>query len=328
MSHDEHSQSHGEHAGKRAWISVLVGIVILAVFILYTITFTVREGEYGVLKTFGKVTRTIEKPGLYWKFPLAQKAVIHDARLRTSEDGMLEQTFTRDGKPIIVMTFFTWRIDDVKKYDNSFGSSIEQAERSLQTIVRAAKGDVFGSCAFNDFITTETQESAPGMEKLRFESIEQKILQKVQEKETLSDFGISINQVGVKRLILPEAVSQKVFERMKSERQALAKKYISEGEGEAVNIRSRAERDRDLILYTAQARAKSIRAEGEKAAAGYYNVFAENPELHRFLKSLETIRLLAKKTTIIIDTSSPPFDLLGKDAMPFLKNNKPVDGGQ
>jgi modulator of FtsH protease HflC len=327
MSYDSHS--HGEHGRGRAWLSVLVGVLILAIFILYTITFTVREGEYGVLKTFGKVTRTIKNPGLYWKLPLAQKAIIHDARLHTSEDGMFEQTFTRDGKPIIVMTFFTWKIDSVEKYDNSFGSSFEQAEKSLQTIVRAAKGEVFGSSAFNDFITTETKESATGAEKMRFESIERKILEKVQQKETLSDFGVTITQVGVKRLILPESVSQKVFARMNSERQALAKEYISEGEGEAVNIKSRAERDRDLILYTAQARAKSIRAEGEKAAAAYYKVFAEEPELHRFLKSLETIRLLAKKTTLIIDTSSPPFDLFGKNAVPsLLKNGKPAENGQ
>jgi membrane protease subunit HflC len=287
----------------------------------------VRQGEFGVLKTFGKITRTIKTPGLYWKLPLAQKAVIHDARLHTSEDGMLEQTFTRDGKPIIVMTFFTWKIEDVDKFDNSFGGVFEEAEKSLQTIVRASKGEVFGLSSFNDFITTEDKGSSKGPGKMRFESIEKGILEKVQQ-QALNDFGVSITQVGVKRLILPEAVSQKVFDRMKSERQALAKKYLSEGEGEAINIKSRAERDRDMILSTALARAKAITAEGEKAAAEYYKIFAEEPELHRFLKSIETLKLLAKKTTLIIDTTSPPFDLLGKGSIPMLKDNKPAKTGE
>jgi membrane protease subunit HflC len=140
--------------------------------------------------------------------------------------------------------------------------------------------------------------------------------------KAVDDFGVEISQVGVKRLILPEAVSTKVFERMKSERDALAKEYISQGEGEATNIRSRADRDRDLILYTAQAQAKKILAEGEKAAAEYYKVFDEEPELHRFLKSLETLKLLAAETTIIIDTSTPPFHLLGKDAIPKLEGTE------
>mgnify|MGYP005839710327 CR=1 FL=1 len=319
MEHEHNINS--EHNNRRAWVSIAVGIIIVIVFILYMITFTVRKGEYAVLKTFGKVTRTIKEPGLYWKFPLAQKAVIHDSRLHTSEDGMLEETFTRDGKPIIVMTFFNWKIEDIERYDNSFGSSFDQAERALQTIVRAAKGEVFGQSAFNDFITVENKNTGSSANKMRFELIEQKILEKAQ-KQALAEIGVNITQVGVKRLILPEAVSQKVFDRMKSERQALAKKSISEGEGEAINIKSRAERDRNLILYTAQARAKSIRAEGEKAAAEYYNVFAAEPELHMFLKSLESLRLLVKKSTIIIDTSSLPFQLLGRDAIPLLNDGK------
>ncbi len=321
---EQEPHSHESSSRKRVWVSTLAGSLVAIVLILYMITFTVREGEYCVLKTFGKITRTIEEPGLYWKWPLAQRAAIHDARLQTSEDGMLEQTFTKDGKPIIVMTFFTWKIADVRKFDTSFGGSFEQAEKRLQTIVRAAKGEVFGLSTFHDFITTEVSDAARGKERMRFENIEKLILEKVHDK-AVDDFGVEISQVGVKRLILPEAVSTKVFERMKGERDALAREYISQGEGEATNIKSRAERDRDLILYTAEAQAKKIRAEGEKAAAEYYKVFAEEPELHRFLKSLETLRLLAEKTTLIIDTSTPPFHLLGKDAIPKLEGTESAE---
>ena len=321
---DKDLHSHSEPTRKRIWASTLAGALVAIIFVLYMITFTVSEGQYGILKTFGKITQTIEEPGLYWKWPLAQRVVIHDARLHTSEDGMFEQTFTKDGKPIIVMTFFTWKIADVKKYDTSFKGSFEQAEKRLQTIVRAAKGEVFGLSTFNDFITTEVDETARGEEKMRFEKIEERILNKV-SKRAFDDFGVEINQVGLKRLILPEAVSQKVFDRMKSERNALAQEYISQGEGEATNIKSRAERDSNLILYTAQARAKAIRAEGEREAARYYHIFADEPELHKFLKSLETLRLLAGKSTLIIDTSSPPFHLLGKDAIPKFKEEKAVE---
>jgi len=316
-SHDQvegHSHSHGGSSQGRKWVSVLTGAVIAIVFILYMITFTVHEGQYCVLKTFGRITQTIDKPGLYWKWPLAQRAVIHDGRLHTSEDGMLEQTFTKDGQPVMVMTFFSWRIADVDKFDTSL-TSFENAEKKLQTIVRSAKTETFGLITFGEFITPEESGAAPGERKLRFDEIEKDILGKV-KNQALNDFGVEIKQVGIKRLNLPESVSQKVFDRMKAERDAKARNYITEGEGEAKNIVSRAKRDKAIIESTAFAKAKLIRAEGEKEAAQYYKEFAKEPELHKFIKSLEALRLLAEKTTLIIDTSAPPFHLLGKGAVP------------
>ena len=159
---------------------------------------------------------------------------------------------------------------------------------------------------------------------MRFENIEQQITESVSER-ALRDFGVEIVEVGVKRLVLPEAVSQKVFERMKSERKAEADKFRAQGQGEATNIKSRAERDREVILVTAMAEAKKIRAEGEKEAAKYYGIFAEAPELHGFLKKLETLKQLAAKATLIIGTDTPPFDLLGRDALPAMDGTATTD---
>lgn len=315
MEKDQHSDAGS--AKRRVWVNVVAGVLIGAVFVVYMTTFTVREGEYGVLKTFGKITRTIDEPGLYWRWPLAQKVAIHDARLQTSEDGSMEQMITSDDKTILVMTFFTWKIVEVEKFDTSFRGSFKQAEENLQTIVRSAKGSVLGKYAFGDYIGSGDDGTEGARKKMRFEAIEDHLLKEVREK-ALRDFGIEIVQVGIKRLALPQDVSEKVFERMRSERKIKAESYRSLGDSRATEIMSQARLDRDLIVTTARARAKVIRAEGERGAAESYRVFAKTPkhkELHRFLKSLETLRLVSKKATIILDTLTPPFDLLGRGAI-------------
>ena len=59
-----------------------------------------------------------------------------------------------------------------------------------------------------------------------------------------------------------------------------------------------------------------IRAEGDAEAAKYYAEFKKNPELAEFLRSLEALRqILRTRTTLVLDTDTPPFNLLKADAM-------------
>ncbi len=124
--------------------------------------------------------------------------------------------------------------------------------------------------------------------------------------------------VGIRRILLPEAITAKVFERMRAEREEIAERFRSEGEGEAIRIRAEADSERDQVLARAEANAKRIRAEGDAEAAEHYKIFEEDPELAMFLRKLEVLEeTLKEKATVVLGPDTQPFDLLqGESALP------------
>ena len=143
-----------------------------------------------------------------------------------------------------------------------------------------------------------------------FRSIEKEMLTDVQQ-HALSKYGINVEFLGLKKLGLPESVTQKVFDRMTAERQREVERLKALGEAEAIRIKSAADRDRDKILTEADRKATEIRGEGDAEAAKSFAVFEGNPELATFLLKLNALEAtLKERSTLILDERTPPFDLL------------------
>jgi len=65
------------------------------------------------------------------------------------------------------------------------------------------------------------------------------------------------------------------------------------------------------LLTVADGEAKRIRSEGEKAAAETLHTFEQNPDLHIFLLSMDSLeQSLKERATIVIDQRTPPFNYL------------------
>ena len=144
----------------------------------------------------------------------------------------------------------------------------------------------------------------------KFSVIESNILSTVQTQLKANSYGIEVQFVGLKRLGLPDAVTATVFERMKSEREVLSRRYESEGQAEADKIRAKANSDAAKTLAAAESEATRIRAQGQKAAAAVYPTFQQNPELANFLLRLDALEASLKdRATLIFDANTPPFDL-------------------
>ena len=123
--------------------------------------------------------------------------------------------------------------------------------------------------------------------------------------------GISIEYLGIKRLGLPESVTQNVFERMTSDRDKLTKALQSDGDAQAIKIRSAADLAAAKMISSAEAEARRIRGQGEAVAAETLPEFQKNPELANFLLGLEALEASTKeKTTLIFDSRVPPFNLI------------------
>jgi len=279
-----------------------LGLALAALFAATQFIFVLRAGDCAVLTTFGRPVRSLTAAGLYrrWPYP-AQRLHRFDARLRTLEGGF-DQTLTQDGKSVVIALYASWRIADPLRFLERVGAP-EPAAIALDGLLATCRNAVVGREPFAALVNTDPAA-------LRFAQIEQAILAAA-APEARERYGIDITEIGIRRLSLPEAITAKVFERMRAEREEVAERYRSEGQGEAIRIRAEADRERDQLLAQAEADARRLRAEGEAAAAESYRAFQKDPELALFLRKLETLeQTLGKESTIILGPDTEPFDLL------------------
>ncbi len=294
---------------KRNLLMLVTGLIVAALFVLLQVLFTVREGEVAVVTTFGKPVRTLTTAGLYarWPWPV-QRVYRYDNRIHCLE-GTLQETMTQDGKNVLVSVYAGWRIREPLQFLERVGT-IEQAESSLDGLLRNYKNAVLGQHPFSNLVNADPKA-------MKYEAIEKEILDAVQP-EALDRYGIEVSFLGIRRLGLPEATTEKVFERMRAEREELAERYRSEGEGAAIRIRAEADRQKNQLLAQADADAKRIRADGDAQAAEYYRAFEKNPELAMFLRKLEVLQeTLKERSTVVLSADTEPYDLLrGGQALP------------
>jgi membrane protease subunit HflC len=315
------------------WPVLLLGVVVAAIFFVVLFVFQVHETEYAVVQRLGSPRRHLvdgeEKvrvyaPGLHWKVPFIDWVWRHDNRLLVYDlkRGQVEQMQTVDDYQVILTTFVLWRVGDPYTYMQAIKTT-ENAEKKLDELVRSSRSNVVGRHRLDEFINVD--ESA-----VRIAEVEQEILDGVVDI-AMREYGIEVRRIGLKHLGFPEDVTEKVFDRMRTERERRAKTYREEGRLEAQKIRAEAEEKATGILTEARTEATRIRAEGDQAAAEFYAVFQKNPELAMFLRKLSALReTISDKTTLVLGTRTPPYDLLLPGALDLRIMTEPLpnQGGQ
>ena len=294
-------------------LTLVVGVILVFVFILLLFTFQVRQTEVVMVTTFDRPTRPVTEPGLKFKWPYPiQKVYRFDKRTQNFEDDF-EETLTGDNYNLLAMVYVGWTVADVELFFKSFPAATpESAEPALKGLIRSAKDAVVGNHNFVEFISTDAKQ-------LKFVEIENEMLEQI-KKQALAKYGIGVNFLGIKKLGLPESVTQKVFDRMTAERQREVDRLKAQGEAEALRIRSEADRDRNQILAQAEAKAMEIRGQADAEAAKSFGVFKEHPELAVFLLKLNALEASLKdQSTLILDERTPPFDLLNGVGVPTTK---------
>ena len=289
--------------------TVLLGIAVAVVLLLVLVTFQVNETECAVMTTLGNIEKNADlQPGLHFRWPYPfQRVYKFDKRLRCFEGnaGKLEETSTADEQNILVGIFVEYRIADAEKFFVSL-ERISEAEQRLNNWMRAARNATFGRYRFNQIVNVDAKE-------VRLAGIQKEMLAEIQK--SAAPFGLKIEAVGVNAFNVPSTISEEVFKRMIQERKSAPEKFLSTGALDAGKIRTAADKAKADLLTDAEAKAKTIRAEGDAEAAKHYEVFKANPELAAFLRKLDSLRRIMKsRTTLVLDTGAAPFDLLNTDA--------------
>lgn len=297
---------------KNIWVLVFV-LLILTVLGLFLFTFQLRETQIAVVTTFGKPTRTLREPGIYFKWPRPIDDVTrYDGRSYLYET-VLTDTTTKGGEPINVTSYIIWKIGDPLVFRESVADR-EEAEKQLDVLLQDTQNTVIGQHYFSDFVNSD-----PG--KIKFTEIENEMATRI--GPGAQKLGIDVKVVGIRRLGVSEAVTTQVFERMKADRRRKTKQITADGEAEATKIRKSAEAKRTELRAIVEARAKAIRGSGDAEAAGYYKMLEEDPEFAMFLRNIEALRkILEKRTTLVLGADTDPIGLLKK--IPDIQPREPA----
>lgn len=274
---------------------VAIGIVVLIVLISSTV-FTVDEREKAIVLQLGEIRKVISEPGLQFKWPLVQNVRYFDDRILTLDTPDAERFITSEKKNVLVDSFVKWRISNVHQYYVSVAGDEARATTRLSQTVNAALREEFGKRTVPEVVSGER------------DVIMQTVLAKVQDDA--ERIGVEIIDVRLKRVELPQEVSEAVYRRMEAERRAVASELRSQGFSEAEKIRAEADRDREVIIAGAYSKAQSTKGEGDaKAAAIYARAFNENPEFYAFYRSMEAYRSSFDKRSdvLVVDPSSDFF---------------------
>jgi membrane protease subunit HflC len=261
----------------------------------YLSVFYVQQNEKAIVFQLGKMVTTNYGPGLHFKAPIINKVSTFDARVLTL-DTKSERFLTSEKKNVIVDSFAKWRIGDVGLFYTTVGGDEYQANLRLEQIVKDAIRGEFGVRTIKQLISEDrTELSKTLLEKLS----------PIAEK-----FGIELIDIRIKRIDLPPEVSSSVFQRMRAERERVAREFRSQGSEQAELISAEADKQRQVLLANAKRDAENIRGHGDAESAEIYaKSYGKNPEFYAFHRSLQAYQNAFEKTddTLVLKADSEFF---------------------
>lgn len=285
-------------------VSVLILVILIAVvLVLYFVSFQVRETEVALVTTFGKPTRSISEPGWYWKWPKPIQTVHKFDRRAHLYEGVMEETSTKGGEPIVVTSYVVWRVGDPQEFLEALQDKVG-AEDQLKSLLRDTQNSIIGQHYFSEFVNSNPDE-------IRLSEIEDQMYTTLKNRLSDKKYGIDIRSAGIKQLGISEDVTRDVFDRMRADRNRKTEAILAEGNAEATKIKADAESKRTELLAVVEAQAKAIRGEGDAEAAKYYKLLEADPEFAMFLRNLEALKkILKEKSTIVLGADMEPLELL------------------
>jgi membrane protease subunit HflC len=275
---------------------LLFALVVLVALAALGSAFVVDATEYAVVTRFGRPVRIYKTPGLRFRVPLVDQVVRLDARLLMTEPPAAEY-LTLDKKNVVARTFLTWRLDDPVRYLQTVLVR-DAAEARLAAVTSSEIGAAFGSVSFDALVSTDA-------DKMHLGAIVDEVERRVRDTAA-HEYGINLVSLGVERLAFPQQNEASVFQRMRAERQRIARQFRSEGEEQSLRIRAEADRERARLLAEAERKASEIRGQAEAEAAHIYaDALGADPDFYRFVRTLEAYeKIIDKDTTVILPTDS------------------------
>ena len=285
----------------------LVIVLLVGLIVLSSSMYTVDQRQNALVFQLGEVVSVKKSPGLYFKLPMVQNVRYFDTRILTLDAADPERFITSEKKNVLVDSFIKWRVIDARQYYVSVGGDEKRAEIRLNQTVNDGLRAEFGRRTINEVVSGRREE----------------IMKTIRAKadQDARKIGVQVVDVRIKRVDLPETVSENVYRRMEAERKQVANELRSTGAAEAEKIKADADKQKDVIVAEAYRDAQSVKGLGDaKASALYASAYGRNAEFYAFYRSMQAYResFKSKSDVMVLDPSA--------DFFKYMKNPRAAGG--
>ena len=313
---------------------LMIPVLVVTIVLLLMSVFVIQEGERGLVIRFGRVlddngVSKIYEPGLHFKMPLFDRVKTLDARIQTM-DSRSDRFVTSEKKDVLIDTYVKWRISDFGRYylTTDGGNTLTAEallERKVTDVLRSEIGareikqivsgprnkDVLPESADSEEVTTEA-----ALEALEVDGERDQIMENVlvgTSDSAMTDLGVEIVDFRMKKINLPDEISESIYRRMRAERESVARKHRSQGREKAEVIRAQADLEVATVLAEADKTARVTRGEADaKSAKIYSDAYNKDPEFFSFMRSLKAYEksFSNKSDILVLDPKSDFFQYM------------------
>ncbi len=309
----------------------IIPVIVIFIALLFMSVFEVKEGDRGIVVRFGRILKDpnsqvvhVYQPGLHFKMPLFDRVRTLDARIQTMDD-QADRFVTAEKKDVIIDTYVKWKIENFGQfYLATGGGNTATAEALLKRKVVDSLRAQIGS--------KEIKQIVSGPDAILVDNAGNNIVAKIAPREKVEgqrdqimadvlteiqtsaeSLGIDVVDFRMKKINLPDEISESIYRRMRAERESVARKHRSQGREKAEVIRAQSELEVAKILANANRESLVIRGEADaKAAEIYSKSYTQNPEFYRFLRSLQAYEnsFNSKDDVLVVDPNSDFFQYM------------------
>ena len=277
---------------------ILLSFLVISTVLAYNSLFFVEQRVQSLILQFGEPIRVIKEPGLNFKIPLAQNVVKFDKRILLF-DNSAEEIIAADKKRLIVDAFVRYKIIDPLKF--------------YQTVrFEAALNNRLGSVVNNSLRAVLGKVPLEAVISDRRELLMQEVSELVSVRAT--QFGISIEEVRIKKADLPSENSEAIYRRMQTERQQEAAQIRAVGNEKARFITAESEKQKTVLLAEAQRDSDILRGEGDAQKNKILGkAFNQDPDFFAFYRAMQAYSkaLTEGDTTMVLSPKSDFFEFFG-----------------
>ncbi|WDG08561.1 protease modulator HflC [Vibrio campbellii] len=314
---------------------LMIPVLVIALALMLMSLFVIPEGERGIVVRFGRVLKDnnditrIYEPGLHFKMPLFDRVKRLDARIQTM-DGRADRFVTSEKKDVIIDTYAKWRIEDFGRYYLATGGgNTLTAEALLERKVTDVLRSEIGSREIKQIISGPRKKSQDLVGEVEGELTTEAALKALEidgerdvimsevlsdtRESAMKDLGVRVVDFRIKKINLPDEISESIYRRMRAERESVARKFRSQGREKAEVIRAQAELEVATILAEADKTARVTRGAADAEAAKIYaDAYNKDPEFFSFLRSLKAYEksFSSKSDILVLDPKSEFFQYM------------------
>jgi membrane protease subunit HflC len=316
---------------------LMIPVLVVTIVLLLMSVFVIQEGERGLVIRFGRVlddngVSKIYEPGLHFKMPLFDRVKTLDARIQTM-DGRSDRFVTSEKKDVLIDTYVKWRISDFGRYYlTTGGGNALTAEALLERKVTDVLRSEIGAREIKQIVSgprnkdvlpdsdSEEVTTEAALEALEVDGERDQIMENVLVGTTdsaMKDLGVEIVDFRMKKINLPDEISESIYRRMRAERESVARRHRSQGREKAEVIRAQADLEVATVLAEADKTARVTRGEADaKSAKIYSDAYNKDPEFFSFMRSLKAYEksFSNKSDILVLDPKSEFFQYMNNAA--------------